>query len=894
MKRVLVVVEQFTVGGLETHIRGELVQLQRHGCEVHLLVGAPFQQTLLPDCVSSVTDGVAMGVACSAAAMMDAINRIREVIRTRGIDMVHAHPFVSLVPAMVAAQAEGIPLVASLHGPASLSGYGGPIYDFMVKALVLPQASLVAVVSDEVAAMARLYVHDAALLVVPNGVEFPMEASGVASDVANEPRWLAVGRLDSAKIVGVLDFVRKTRRAGIAGVRIAGDGDAKEALQQMLSAEGLADGVEFLGARADIPQLMRDSAGVAGMGRVVLEGLAAQRPVVLVGYDGVKGVVDAALLQLARCANFSGRNLDTVEADLLGAQLAALGETGLAEVVKAAAEDFGEAGIWRQFILRANALQQQQPGILLELYQSLQRDPLQEGSLFFHSEAIVERMEALVCSSRYFSTRVHAALQACRQTLVSQSEVATLRRQLEVADADKALVDRQLQQFTVIIDEKQQAFGQVQQQVSTLKHELFEARQTIEVHERQAVVQVQQVSALERELSNVRQSLEVARRTIEAHEQWVIGQVQQMSTLERELTQARQSLEVAFQTIEVHEQQAIGQVQQVSALEHVLTEARQSLEVTRQTIAAREAKIAEFLHSSSWKVTRPLRVTKRALQALVDPATRYAFLKSVYWRLPESWRHRLHAQRARYVAAHWDAGMQIGQVAESFAEDPLALPEWVVAVRSADKVAVIPCGFEFDELVNQRPINAAKYFSKQGYFVLFIAWQWGRNDELAKGCSRVWPGVHQVPLFEFVDLCGLLPPKQADALYLLTMPARLLVNCIPGLRGKGYAIVYDVMDEWQEFFKSGQAPWYDRQVEEQLVLQSDVVCCVAPALVEKFSGIRNDVLLIGNGYSQDVIGREHRGIAQASGGAARGGLFRTPYRRMVRLETGFRSGGTVW
>lgn len=51
-------------------------------------------------------------------------------------------------------------------------------------------------------------------------------------------------------------------------------------------------------------------------------------------------------------------------------------------------------------------------------------------------------------------------------------------------------------------------------------------------------------------------------------------------------------------------------------------------------------------------------------------------------------------------------------------------PDWLKWAETANKVAIIPCSFEFDELVNQRPINAAKYFASKGYKVLFIAWQW--------------------------------------------------------------------------------------------------------------------------------------------------------------------------
>ena len=113
MKRVLVVVEQFTVGGLETHIRGELVQLHRHGCEVHLLAGTPFQQTLLPDCVSSVTGGVPMGVGCSATAMVEAVDRIRRALPPGAATRLAATGGITLANAPAYAQAGADLLVTS-------------------------------------------------------------------------------------------------------------------------------------------------------------------------------------------------------------------------------------------------------------------------------------------------------------------------------------------------------------------------------------------------------------------------------------------------------------------------------------------------------------------------------------------------------------------------------------------------------------------------------------------------------------------------------------------------------------------------------------------------------------------------------------------------------------
>src|SRR5690606_19099805 len=52
---------------------------------------------------------------------------------------------------------------------------------------------------------------------------------------------------------------------------------------------------------------------VAGMGRVLLEGAAASRPCLLVGYDGIKGVMSRKKMEKASYWNFSGRGLQSID-----------------------------------------------------------------------------------------------------------------------------------------------------------------------------------------------------------------------------------------------------------------------------------------------------------------------------------------------------------------------------------------------------------------------------------------------------------------------------------------------------------------------------------------------------------------------------------------------------
>ena len=301
---------------------------------------------------------------------------------------------------------------------------------------------------------------------------------------------------------------------------------------------------------------------------------------------------------------------------------------------------------------------------------------------------------------------------------------------------------------------------------------------------------------------------------------------------------------------------------EIDRLNTILAERDEQNASLTQSIAERDGKIQSVLSTYSWRMTLPLRLINRLAQAIASQERRYALLKSVYWRLPEQLRHQLNRQRHAYVARRLHHNFALNQGGDhSSVFHAMEQREWLVRANQAERIAIIPCGFEFDELVNQRPINAAKYFAAHGYLVLFVAWQWSPNDTLSKGFGEVWPNVYQVPLFDFVSKAEMLCQPRKLSLFLVTMPAPTLVDLIPSLRQRGLAIVYDIMDEWEAFFHVGQAPWFKKPIEDSLVLQSDYVCAVSPSLRDKFTALRLDISVIGNGYTPDVIGVEHKGIA---------------------------------
>ena len=73
-----------------------------------------------------------------------------------------------------------------------------------------------------------------------------------------------------------------------------------------------------------------------------------------------------------------------------------------------------------------------------------------------------------------------------------------------------------------------------------------------------------------------------------------------------------------------------------------------------------------------------------------------------------------------------------------------------------------------------------------------------------------------------------------------------------------------MMDEWEEFYKVGQASWFKKQLEEQAVKASDLVLAVSKPLKKKYEYINQDIIVLGNGYSKHVSGTPNISLKEES------------------------------
>lgn len=407
-KNILIVTESFTLGGLETQMIGEISHLTQLGWDVYLAVGRNYTEEALPHGYAFVLKDLPIGPDATLRDLFASSTALTDLIREKGIDCIHCHPFTSFLPALFASLNAGIRFAYTLHGPASLDAVYGPFYQFLVEGMMYPAASLVTCVSDEVYSLALSYVPEDSLLLLPNGVDVekirPMQAG-------DPDCWLIVSRLDIFKTAGIKALLSYAKDGLFHEIDIIGDGPAFDDLSKLIDeTPELRDRVKLLGRKTNVPNFFEGYGGVAGMGRVVLEACAANLSTMLLGYEGPKGLVDVALAERARMSNFSGRGMSTVGAQELNEQLKNLRQSPASYQLRDWIEmHHNEARIWADFAGRLEAAHPVHSPVAADLMQFLVEKSAsgQHTSPFLFDEGLWDEVGRFL-SSRYYRSYAHS------------------------------------------------------------------------------------------------------------------------------------------------------------------------------------------------------------------------------------------------------------------------------------------------------------------------------------------------------------------------------------------------------------------------------------------------------------------------------------------------------
>lgn len=225
--------------------------------------------------------------------------------------VLHAHLAAShAVGAAFAGRVLGLPVFVKVGGAAGIGEIGaarqGLAGEMKLKAFSLLRPRMIAVNDDLAAELRACGLGHLETHVVPNGVDVDLYRPARPGEKARDrpgPVVLTAARLadDKGQVHALRAFLAAwasfcERHPG-ARFLIAGDGPEASSWQHVVIASG-APNVTLLGARADVPDLMRDADAFVllsrgeGMSNAVLEAMASGLPILAPRVTGIVGMVE--------------------------------------------------------------------------------------------------------------------------------------------------------------------------------------------------------------------------------------------------------------------------------------------------------------------------------------------------------------------------------------------------------------------------------------------------------------------------------------------------------------------------------------------------------------------------------------------------------------------------
>jgi glycosyltransferase involved in cell wall biosynthesis/SAM-dependent methyltransferase len=172
---------------------------------------------------------------------------------------------------------------------------------------------------------------------------------------------------------------------------------------------------------------------------------------------------------------------------------------------------------------------------------------------------------------------------------------------------------------------------------------------------------------------------------------------------------------------------------------------------------------------------------------------------------------------------------------------------------SGDRLVAIFSGTMFRAHEGQRPMQLALEFARRGVPVVFAYLRWSPGEAVPQ--DQLARGILQLP----IDAVAADPERLARLgagrrrLAFFEFPHPDLVETLASCNGAGWITAYDLLDDWQEFRRVGQAEWYDEEVERHFLNAADAVFAVSSPLAERAHALgRTEVEVVPNGLRPDI------------------------------------------
>lgn len=367
LKNILIITENFIYGGLETQIAGQVKYLNKNGVKCYLLCRRFESNLEVP--FADIVPGFNFSHDLTCLNLVDLVNQLTNYIKKNEIELIHAHPFFSFMPAALAAYECNIPMVYTIHGPASINFLNHFLNgDILNKIFLSDGVDKIFNVGEYLNAEIGSYDSKKKMEVLKNSVDTALFKE---SKFPDNKKWALVSRLDSDKIESILDFLKILNKTPIKSMDIYGSGTDFERLKSFLNEQKLENKVNLMGKSENLHNdLLNNYDGVIGMGRVVIETLSMNLPAILLSYKGIVAAIDEQNIYNYSTFNFSGRGASILnDEEKIASEFYKvydnLEKYQLRDII---VKDFNEENIWEYFLETVAKLKYEAKPMIKDLF----------------------------------------------------------------------------------------------------------------------------------------------------------------------------------------------------------------------------------------------------------------------------------------------------------------------------------------------------------------------------------------------------------------------------------------------------------------------------------------------------------------------------------------------
>lgn len=318
--RVLQVLGSLNMGGAESRMMDVYRKIDRKRLSFDFLIFSQGEQFYEQEAIALGSQVIQQDMP-RPGRILRHIHHLRDVLRTGGYDVVHAHTSYHSGLVMYAAWREGVPVRIS-HARTTETRRKGVLQRAMLilgRSLIHRFATVRLAISEKAG---RFLFGRSSFVVLPNAIDVRIyqntedsEASALRGELCIPGEAVVVGqigRLEPMKnhaftLAWFADYCHGNPNAILV---LVGDGSLRAGLEQKATDLGIRDKVHFTGVRGDVPRLihifdtMIFPSIFEGLGGVVLEAQAAGIPTVM--SDTVPDEADMGLGLIKRCSLEAG------------------------------------------------------------------------------------------------------------------------------------------------------------------------------------------------------------------------------------------------------------------------------------------------------------------------------------------------------------------------------------------------------------------------------------------------------------------------------------------------------------------------------------------------------------------------------------------------------------